>query len=135
MRLYQVSVFTNSVIRIMNEYTKYKINTQMYIRQCKHHIYLPFVPEVVTVKRGRHWKCLFLSPTNQHRHRKNNVYAHTKDFRYNIQKKIYAFIFNVCVDDVYYMEKSNRVPKHSTSKNRLSNENLRCRRACVLVSL
>lgn len=67
-----------------------------------YYIYLPFVPEVVTVKRGTHWKCFMLSlPPNRHRHRKNGVYAHTKCFRYKIQKKIYAFTFNVCVDDVY----------------------------------
>lgn len=65
-----------------------------------YYIYSPFVPEVVTLKRGTHWKCfMFFPPPNQHRRRGYRVngvyYTHIPKvfgMKFRIQKKIYAFI-------------------------------------------
>lgn len=46
-----------------------------------YHLFTSFVPEVVTVLRGKHIENGLSSPPNRHRHRhrKNIVYAHTEN--------------------------------------------------------
>lgn len=72
--------------------------------QTYYYLFTSFVPEVVTVLRGRLIENGLSSPesTSASASGKQRLRTYRKDFsEYEIQKKIYAFVFNVCVDDLY----------------------------------